>query len=373
MGMIPLKRVTEYPLPAATQTHEIVAVPNSNMLVVSQQTNSTLVKVALNPATGLPVRAVGHLVGKPTDGLHGLFASQVHPGMVWATMQFTSQVILLDPKAGNVDEPPVILQTYTLPLAARGPHVVIEDGPILWVSAKDGGQVVRVAYKQPQPYTLYVAERRPIFVAVQKSTGLVFATEDQSSSILWIDPATGKTGQIPIPSEMGSTPVGMIPGPDGNVWFVLLGNSSGGTGRFGRINKDKAIEWYHLAAGAWSNAGLIHLAWESAAGDAPQSLLLLASSMANPSALNGVVRVTFNPTMSAVDTEAAALLATANCMTHRVASTPKGWYVTELGGCQIAHVSSNWPGAGLEAIDEAGDYFSDFGMGARSQSVDYSQ
>jgi virginiamycin B lyase len=308
-------------------------------------------------------------VGPPTDGLHGLCASQVHPGMVWATMQFTSKVVLLDPKAGGVDEPPVIMQTYTLPAAARGPHVVIEDGPFLWVSAKDGGQVVRIAYKEPQPYTLFTAERRPIFVAVQKSTGLVFATEDQSSSILWIDPAGGKTGQIPIPSDMGSTPVGMIAGPDGNVWFVLLGGSSGGTGRFGRINKDKTIEWYHLAAGAWSKAGLIHLAWENA-GPSP-GLLLLASSMADGAALNAVVRVTFNPAMSAVDTEAAAVLATANCMTHRVAAAARGWYVTELGGCQIAHVSSNWVGAGLEAIDEADDYFSDFGMGTRSRAVDY--
>jgi hypothetical protein len=93
--------------------------------------------------------------------------------------------------------------------------------------------------------------------------------------------------------------------------------------------------------------------------------------MADASALNAVVWVTFNPTMSAVDTEAAAVLATANCMTHRVAATARGWYVTELGSCQIAHVSSNWTGAGLEAIDEAGDYFSDFGMGARGPAVDY--
>jgi len=367
------KRVSEYPLPAAWQSHEIIAVPNSNTLLVSQQTNSSLVKVALDPATGAPVRAVSHLVGTVTDGLHGLCNSLIYPGMVWATLQFTSQVVLLDPKAANVDEPPIVARSFTLPVAARGPHVVIEDSPNLWVTAKDGGQVVRIALNQPQPYTLYTAQRRPIFVAIQKSTGLVFATEDQSSSILWIDPGSGKTGQIPISSDMGSTPVGMIAGPDGNVWFVLLGGPSGGTGKFGRINKDKAIEWYQLAAAAWRKAGLIHLAWENAAGDAsaPPSLLLLASSMADPSAMNAVMRVTFNPTMSAVDTEAAAALATANCMTHRVAVTGRGWYVTELGACQIAHISSNWVGAGLEASDEAADYFSDFGMGARSRAVDY--
>src|SRR5215472_12415445 len=216
------KRVTEYPLPAAAQTHEIIAVPNSNTLLVSQQTNSMLVKVALDPATGAPVRAVAHLVGTPTDGLHGLCNSQFHPGMVWASLQFTSQVVLLDPKSGNVDEPPVILQTFTLPVAARGPHVVIEDGPILWASCKDGVQVVCIAHKESQPYTLYTAERRPIFVAVHKNSGLVFGSEDQSSSILWINPSNGQTGQIPIASDTGSTPVGLIAGPDGNVWFVLL-------------------------------------------------------------------------------------------------------------------------------------------------------
>ncbi len=370
----PVKHVTEYPLPASGQTHEIIAVPNSNMLLISQQPNSTLVKVALDPETGAPVRAVGHFVGTAVDGLHGLCNSQVYPGMAWATLQFTSQVVLIDPRAGNVDEAPNILKAFTLPTAARGPHVVIEDGPNLWVSAKDGGQVVRIALEQPDPYTVYAVERRPIFVAVHKNSGLVFATEDQSSSIVWIDPNSGETGQLPIPADIGSTPVGMIAGPDGNVWFVLLGGSGGGSGKFGRINSDKKIDWYHLAAGAWSKAAFIHLAWETVAAgntNASPSLLLLASSMADSSATNAVVRVTFDSDMSAVDTEAAAVLPTANCMTHRVAATERGWYVTELGACQIAHISSNWTGTGLEAIDEANDYFSDFGMGARSRTVEY--
>jgi virginiamycin B lyase len=98
---------------------------------------------------------------------------------------------------------------------------------------------------------------------------------------------------------------------------------------------------------------------------------LLGSSMANSAAVNAVIRVTFSPDFGAIDTEAAAVMATANCMTHRVLSTPHGWYVTELGACQLAHVSGDWTGTGAEAIDEAGDYYSDFGMGARSQAVDY--
>src|SRR5690242_17147858 len=50
------KAVAEYPLPAAWQTHE-VAYAGNDMLVVSQQTDSVLVQVAIDPATGRPLAA----------------------------------------------------------------------------------------------------------------------------------------------------------------------------------------------------------------------------------------------------------------------------------------------------------------------------
>jgi virginiamycin B lyase len=64
-------------------------------------------------------------------------------------------------------------------------------------------------------------------------------------------------------------------------------------------------------------------------------------------------------------------MATPACFTHRVLASPHGWYVTELGACQIAHVSAGWAGAGLRVIDEAADYYSDFGMGVPGAAADY--
>jgi virginiamycin B lyase len=369
------KQVREYPLPASTQTHEIVGV-SSSLLLVSQQTNSVLVKVALDPATGAPVRAVGHLMGAPWSGLHGLYASREHPGMVWATLQFESKVLLLDPVAGDLNAPPVRLHEYQLPVGARGPHCLIEDGHHVWASAKDSGAIVRIDTAhhviEKERYTIYPSLRHPIFVAKQPCTGLVFATEIPDSSIMWIDPDSGETGQIAIP-PMGAAPVGMIAGPDGNVWFALLGGTSGGNGAFGRINEDKTISWFNLT-GPWANAAMVHLAWESdvpSPGSSLPALLLLASSSGSSSALNAVIRVTFNPAGTAVDTEAAAMMTTAYCMNHRVYASPQGWYVSQMMTSQIAHVTSDWVGSGVEAVDEGSDYFADFGMGARSPSVEY--
>jgi virginiamycin B lyase len=362
------KAVLEYPLPAAAQTHEITAVPGTGLLLVTQQTDSTLVKVAVDQ-TGVPLRAVGHVLGTQRSGLHGLYASTSQPGLVWATLQFESTVVLVDPVSQDLNEPPRVLACYRLPAPARGPHVVVEDGGVLWVTAKDSGHVVRIIISESSQ-DVYPAGRRPIFVARHANSGLVFATEDQSSKLLRIHPDRKRTDELDIPASRGSTPVGMVSGPDGNVWFVLLGGSSGGTGTFGRITGPDTIQYFQLASHALKTAGLIHLAWDTRPGQEPR-LLLLASSMADPSALNAVVVVTFTPDFSAVATQATALMATPACMNHRVLATDKGWYVTELQGCQIAHISSQWTGAGSRAVNEASDYFSDFGMGARTNTVAY--
>ena len=328
---------------------------------MSQQTNSVLVKIALDPASGAPSRAAGHLLGTPASGLHGLCASTSRAGLVWATLQYESKVLLLDPVAGDLDAPPRVLESYELPAPARGPHVVVEDGGELWVTAKDSGHVVRIALSGSPRSSVFPCLRRPIFVARHPKTGLVYASEIPSSRIFRLDPATGASGQIEIPPAMGSAPVGLIPGPDGDVWFVLLGGMSGCTGTFGRITGADTIEWFRLATGTLKTAGLVHLAWESR-GDSP-ALLLLATSMGVTGSLDAAIRVTFDPDFTAIATTATAVMATPACMNHRVLATPRGSYVTQLAACQVAHVSSGWPGSGPQAVDEAADYYSDFGMG----------
>jgi hypothetical protein len=75
--------------------------------------------------------------------------------------------------------------------------------------------------------------------------------------------------------------------------------------------------------------------------------------------------------VTAIASQATAVMPTPGCVTHRVLATSRGWYVTELGACQLAHVSSGWAGAGVQAVDESADFFSDFGMGTAAETVDY--
>jgi virginiamycin B lyase len=360
------KAVAEYPLPAAAQTHE-VAYPGSNLLVVTQQTDSVLVQMALDPATGRPLEAAGHLVGTPRSGLHGLFASHVSPGCVWTTLQFDDKLLLVQP-GPSVDVPPTVLREISIPAPARGPHVVVEYGDDLWTTCKDSSHVVRVSASNPSTVSVYPCSRRPIFVARHPTSGRVYASLDKSSSILGIDPGTGSTWEVAVPADRGTTPVGLVAGPDGNVWFVLLGGSAGGTGTFAKITDDGTLVWYRLTTGTASSAGLIHLAWSTSADGEPL-LWLLASSISNMMLPNAVVRVTFQDDYGAIATQETYSLPTQMCMSHRVLPVGGSLYVSEMMSSVIAHIPV--ARASTPSVDEASDYYADYGLGQPASHIVY--
>ncbi|MEM7397190.1 MAG: hypothetical protein AAF492_33125, partial [Verrucomicrobiota bacterium] len=130
------KSVVEYPLPGASQTHELVAVNEGNTILISQITRSSVVKVTLDPKSGHPTSAAGFLIGNIHDGLHGLCASKHDKGKAWATLQFASKLILLDPKADDPNAAPTVVKTISVPAPGRGPHVIVEYGEDLWVTLK---------------------------------------------------------------------------------------------------------------------------------------------------------------------------------------------------------------------------------------------
>ncbi|MFL5538263.1 MAG: hypothetical protein ACJ8J0_04695 [Longimicrobiaceae bacterium] len=360
------KAVAEYPLPAAWQTHE-VAYAGHNVLVVSQQTDSVLVQVAIDPATGRPLEAAGHVIATPRSGLHGLHASKANPGCVWATLQFDDRLLLIQPGT-SVEMPPTILHEIAIPAPARGPHVVIEDGDDLWTTCKDSSHVVRVSASDPADATVYPCSRRPIFVARHPGSDLVYASLDKTSRILEIDPTEGRTSETAIPAEEGTTPVGLVTGPDGNVWFVLLGSSSGGTGTFAKIAGDGSIVWYRLTSSTASSAGLIHLAWSESPDGGPV-LWLLASSTASMMIPNAVVRVTFQDDYRTIATQETLSLPTQMSMAHRVLPLGGNLYVTEMMSSVLAHIPVAQ--APRPAVDEASDYYGDFGLGQPADHVVY--
>jgi streptogramin lyase len=362
------KALAEYPLPAAAQTHEL-AYAGNNLLVVTQQTDSVLVQVALDPATGRPLEAAGHLVGSSRSGLHGLHASQTNPGCVWVTLQFDDKLLLIQPGA-SAAEPPTVLREIPIPPPARGPHVVVEYGDELWTTCKDSSHVVRVnATNVVTASTAYPCSRRPIFVARHPGSGAVYASLDKSSRILRIDPSTGEREETPVPAEQGATPVGLVAGPDGNVWFVLLGGSSGGNGTFAKITAGGEIVWYRLNTMTASSAGLIHLAWSMAPGGQPL-LWLLASSISNPMVPNAVVRVTFDDGYGAIATQETYSLPTQMSMSHRVLPLGGSLYVTEMMSSVLAHIPVAQ--ASTPVVDEASDYYADYGLGQPASHIVYS-
>lgn len=361
------KAVAEYPLPAAGQTHEVVAL-GAGVLIVSQQTDSCLVKVMVDEQTGAPKYAARFTIVSPDAGFHGLFASQTNPGCVWGTVQFDNALLLIDPVADDPDAEPRILARIPIPAPGRGPHVVVEYGDELWATCKDSSHVVRINAADPSDYTVFPALRKPIFVAKHPTSGDVYASQDQSSSILRIPGGTGQPVQMPIPAEQGSTPVGLVQGPDGNVWFVLLGGSTGGNGRFGRIDANGSIDWFTLTTRTGSNAGLLHLGFdENPDADNPR-VWLLGSSISAMGVLNAVFRVTFTPGWEAIDTQETFTLPTQFCMAHWVLARDNGVFATEMMTSLLAHVPAS---ATLRPVDETSDAYGLWGLGLSASRIVY--
>jgi virginiamycin B lyase len=371
-----LKTATEYPLPADEQTHEIVAV-SDGLLLVSQQPGSALVKMQVDPRTGRPIAAVKHTIDNEFAGLHGLHVSRRHKELVWATLQFVSELVLIDPGGADPDKPPRVVQRVPIPSPAKGPHVVVEDGEDLWTSCKDSHHVVRINPDRPADHSIFPCDPRPIFVAVHPQSRDVYATLDQSSKIFRVIRSGSadqrdKTQTTPVPPELGSTPVGMIPGPDGNVWFVPLGGANGGQGRFGRIKADGEIQWFQVNKGAAMGASLIHLGFEhdtSSPGE-PERISLLGSSMGSMMALNAVFDVGMSGGYNKIESQQTIPFPSQNSMSHRVLSTRNGIYVTELGACAVVHLEpARSPYGG--GINEMSDSYALWGCAVPKGRVDY--
>lgn len=325
--------MTEYALPPADQTHELIKLPDQPLVLVSQMSNSHLVKLQLDPQTD-QITAIRDFPLGPQDAmLHGLTVSTRYPGKIWATHEAANNLLLVDPGTG-VDAPPQIVRTIPIPGGGKGPHYVGEYDNLLWVSLKTSDQVLAIDHTSPDKYQLYPALPHPIFVARHPATGDFYASQDEANKLLRIRLPNAATSQIAIPSSAGQKPVGLVTGPMG-LWVTLLGTAVQGTGTFGRITAQGDIIWFRLNSLEGHNAGLLHLTFDTAGG-----AWLLGSSILSPNALDLFVHVTFDPAYTRIQSEETAALPTQLCKAHRLLALPHSVLATELTSATVAQLQT---------------------------------
>ncbi|KAI0965475.1 hypothetical protein F4678DRAFT_452704 [Xylaria arbuscula] len=373
-GSLPAKSVVEYPLPAAAETHEILAV-SDNLLLISQQTDGGLVKVALDN-NGQPIGARKWTITNQWSGLHGLTLSSgsksnSSTSTAWATVQFDNAILQIDPKGNDINVAPQVVKTIPIPSPAFGPHGILEHNGNLWVACKDSSHVVRINASDPSDHQIWAVSGRPIFVAVHPTSGDVFSGLDLSSKIWHYKNDGGDGEEIAVPPEKGSTPVGLIAGADGNAWFVLLGNATAGTGTFGRINKDASIDWFSMSSTIGKTAPIIHLAFDQD----PTRFWLLGSSTDCASCPDAVYTVEIDDILTGgsasprIAIQNTIMMPTQKSWNHRIIFHKGSLYITELTTSTLAHVS----GAAVDGlkVSESWDQFADWGLGLKAQVITY--
>ncbi|KAG0197366.1 hypothetical protein BGX28_009132 [Mortierella sp. GBA30] len=328
----PSRYVIENQLPLADQTHEVVKVPNSNVVLISQMSNSVLVKATVN-AEGAVQNLGAFQMGQNTSALHGLSNSQVYPGKVWITLQKDNLLVLIDPRVQSVNDAPIVIKEIRVPAPGLGPHYIGEYGDELWCSLQDGSQVLRINHRNTSDYNVYPGLPRPIFVAQHPINKMFYTGEDNSASVMKIDPKTGNTTQFSIPAGAGQTPVGMISGPEG-IWFTLLGNKTHGTGTVGHIGADDKITYHKLNSPLGKDAALLHLVFDLDAAN-NHALWLLSSSIINDNALDMVIKVTFDAQWKAIQSEDIVVMLTQRSKAHRIVLTPTNVFATQLSSSKL--------------------------------------
>ncbi|CAG8574450.1 6889_t:CDS:1 [Cetraspora pellucida] len=329
-GLPPNQYIVENQLPFADETHELVQV--KDIVLISQFVNSVLVKVQVDKY-GVAQRVAGFQIANPNSSLHGLALSTKYTGMVWLTLEADNKLVLIDPVVASATDAPKVIKEINVPQPGYGPHEIGEYETDLWVSLKTSYDVLRINYEKPTDYYIYKAVPRPIFVAQHPINKMFYSSEDESSKIMKINPATGVTTQIAVNAIAGITPVGLISGPKG-IWFTLHGNETASTGTFGFIDQDDKIVYHKLTSSLGKDAALFHLVFD-VAYEINCKLYLLSSSLKNPKALDMVIKVTFDEQWTTIKAEEIIVIPTQQCKVHRILSTQFNIFATELTSSKL--------------------------------------
>ncbi|KAL8337568.1 hypothetical protein RB598_006459 [Gaeumannomyces tritici] len=378
-GSIPSRRITEYQLPVATETHEFARVPGTDLLVLSQMSNSHLVKIQLDPKTEQPLDLRSFPMGKDDkSGLHGMWPSEKRPGLVWMSLQWENKLLLVDAGRKSLEEKPTVVTTIDIPQPGNGPHCVFEIKGRVWAGLKvaskqDGGYYVFSSDLDGGNPKLYPSLNSPVFIKEDPSTGLIYVTQDAASSIMRINVTSGETAQLPIPPAVGNNPVGMTTiefGPLRGVWFSLAGNATGGTATFGRVvSETGALRFFSLKKPAeiGRKAGLLHVA-DATTKEAGPGLWLLSTSLLSNSSGDALIRVALDDAVSAIKGEEYNALPTQNAMSHRIVVLNSTVLVSELHTFTLAQLSYENTVAGKWLPDQGTASSSSYGKPGKRQA-----
>ncbi|KAE8141723.1 hypothetical protein BDV38DRAFT_279071 [Aspergillus pseudotamarii] len=343
------RRVTEYLMPATTETHEFARVPNTNFVLLTQMSDSELIKIELDPTTEEPIAYHSFPMGKNSSSqLHGVWPSTIYPGMMWLSLQADNKLLLVDP-GQDLSTTPSIVQTIDIPAPGNGPHCVFEIGNRVWaglkVASEQTGQyyVFSADVSNSTDQKLYQCLNSPVFIKEEPTTGLIYVTQDNDSSIMRINVTSGETTQLPIPPSVGNNAVGMTTayGAMSGVWFTLAGNATGGTGTFGHIGSSGEMEFFKLQHPLLgTNSGLLHIADASTEAGGP-ALWLLSTSLLSTHSPDALIRVNFDAAITSISGEEYISMPTQNAKVHRVLPLDATVLVSELNTFTLAQLTYN--------------------------------
>jgi virginiamycin B lyase len=213
-------------------THEITFDANGGQVLwVTGQNYATLVKVGLDgnlTLYSLP----------PGSGPHGI--SFDAESRLWITLEFAGEIARLDDNGNIVAQYDVSLNCTTCPNEINThPHGlgIGPDGMTVWYTGKATGTVGKVSPDGTvQTYALQNVGSVPIYIKAGPD-GNMWVTELVGNAIARVTPS-GQVTEYPIPTY-NSRPIAIVPDPNGNaMWFTEeAGNNLGRIDMNGNITE----------------------------------------------------------------------------------------------------------------------------------------
>ena len=204
-----------YPITLPTgSTHEITYNQNGGtVLWVTGQNYDTLVKVALNGDLTLYPLPTG-------SGPHGIAFDA--KGQLWLTLEYMGKIVRINSNANILAEYDVKLDCSSCPEEINThPHGlgIGSDGQTVWYTGKATGAIGKVTPDgQVQTYPLSIVGSVPIYIHAGPD-GNMWVTELVGNAIARVTP-DGEVTEFQIPTY-NSRPIAVLPEPGGQaMWFT---------------------------------------------------------------------------------------------------------------------------------------------------------